>query len=880
MRAHWLLFPLGLSLLTATLATSRADGPDWFEFVLPWDDSTPGLIDVSALNPCPAGGRGFITARDGRFYDEKGNRVRFLGVNFCFSANFPAKADAVKVAARLRKFGVNIVRLHLMDYYHAPRGIFDARHKDKQHFDPDQLDRLDYLVAQLKRNGIYVNINLHVARAFTPADGVADAGRLPPLGSVVNYFDPRTIELHKKYARALLTHANPYTKKRYVEEPAVAVIELTNENTLVGMAWGDTLDRLPASYRAELGRQWNAWLKARYGSTGALRAAWKGGPTPAGTELLRNGTFATGTDTWRLEKHEGAGAVLQTPADLVAPKGVDGKALRVQVDRAGKQAWHIMLHQPGLDLREGEPYTITFWARADRKRALGVSVTLDQGDYRNLGLSDPVSLTTEWRPYRLQFRSAAAATNHGRLVFALGAESGWVDLAGVSVRPGTGETLPDGDLLAKGTIPLGKVFRSPAGEDWVAFLLDTERKYADTMRTYVKKDLGARANVTCSQVSYGGLGGALRERRSDYADMHGYWEHPHFPRRAWDPEDWRIANTPLTRNPEGGALVRLARHRLAGLPFTVSEYNHAAPSDYQAECLPMLAAFAALQDWDGIYLFDYNSDRETWKSNKIRGFFSIDSNPAKMAFFPAAAMLFLRGDLSPAAEECRLCVPEDGISTFMASRSQWLNEAWSVGKSSPLEAVSRKLSVAFVPGKGPVTVRRSGGKEAVSPVRWQGPGTDQALFTADSPRSKVMVGLMGGRKLELPGWRVEMAKTDTNFAALTLTAMDGRPIKESRSLLLTAVGRVENKGMAFRADRKSVGKGWGTGPTRAEGIPATVAIETQAKTAVVYALDGLGRRQRRLEATLSMGRLTFAIGPSARTLWYEVSGDAQGPVGN
>ena len=54
--------------------------------------------------------------------------------------------------------------------------------------------------------------------------------------------------------------------------------------------------------------------------------------------------------------------------------------------------------------------------------------------------------------------------------------------------------------------------------------------------------------------------------------------------------------------------------------------------------------------------------------------------------------------------------------------------------------------------------------------------------------------------------------------------MDGQPINQSRSLLLTAVGKVENKGMQWNAERTSVGRDWGTGPTRAEGIPARFII--------------------------------------------------------
>jgi hypothetical protein len=317
------------------------------------------------------------------------------------------------------------------------------------------------------------------------------------------------------------------------------------------------------------------------------------------------------------------------------------------------------------------------------------------------------------------------------------------------------------------------------------------------------------------------------------------------------------------------------------MPFTVSEYNHPAPNDYQAECVPMLAAFAALQDWDAVYLFDYHSDRATWNSDKIRGFFSIASNPAKMAFLPAAATLFLRGDVQPPADECKLCIPEENISEFIMQTGRDFGAAWFSGQRHPAqEYLTRRLSVAFVPGKGAITVQRTGGgRGSVTPVRWQG-GTDQALFTVDSPRSQVMVGFLGGRKVELPGWQVQMAKTANSFAALTLTAMDGQPIRQSRSLLLTAVGKVENKGMQWNAERTSVGRNWGTGPTRAEGIPATVSIETQARSATVYVLDSAGRRQRRLDATLAGGRLTFSIGPACRTLWYEIEVGGQAPAGN
>ena len=68
----------------------------------------------------------------------------------------------------------------------------------------------------------------------------------------------------------------------------------------------------------------------------------------------------------------------------------------------------------------------------------------------------------------------------------------------------------------------------------------------------------------------------------------------------------------MSDDPAGATLFPLAASRLAGKPFTVSEYNHSAPNDYQAECIPQLASFAAAQAWDGVWVYSYAHDAAIW----------------------------------------------------------------------------------------------------------------------------------------------------------------------------------------------------------------------------------------------------------------------------
>lgn len=159
-------------------------------------------------------------------------------------------------AATLARYGVNCVRLHFLDLA-APRGIVDSTRNDSRAFDAQQLDRLDFLVSELKKHGIYMDLNLNVGRSYKAGDGVADFDRIQ-WGKGLTLYDPRLIELEKEYAKQLLTHVNPYTRTEYRNEPAIAIVEILNEN---GLYLGF---RAPTPYYdAELTDIYNAWLNRK-----------------------------------------------------------------------------------------------------------------------------------------------------------------------------------------------------------------------------------------------------------------------------------------------------------------------------------------------------------------------------------------------------------------------------------------------------------------------------------------------------------------------------------------------------------------------------------------------------------------------------------------
>lgn len=246
-------------------------------FAIDWRDNVDSLVNLSVFLDAPAGKNGFIKVRNGHLAKPNGERFRIWGVNFTAASCFPSKEDAPVVAEHLARFGINCVRFHFLDSNWAA-SIFIKGRNDTRALDSQQFDRFDYFVAELKKRGIYTNINLNVGRNYRKGDGVRDYEYIG-MAKVLNYFDKRIQALHKEYAQQLLIHYNPYTKAEYRHEPAVAVVELVNENSIVEAWFSDRLigkntkkhpgtwTDTTAWYANQLTDRYNAWLKERLSAT-------------------------------------------------------------------------------------------------------------------------------------------------------------------------------------------------------------------------------------------------------------------------------------------------------------------------------------------------------------------------------------------------------------------------------------------------------------------------------------------------------------------------------------------------------------------------------------------------------------------------------------
>jgi hypothetical protein len=246
-----------------------AENPGWFAFDPKPDPFLPaGGFDLRGLNERVAGEGGFIVAQGPRFvHADSGRPLRFWGVN-----GPPAEVKDPRalraLARRLAKYGVNLVRVH--------GGYFDA----SGDADPAKVQHAIDVVEAMKPEGIYCHFSIYFPLWLQPKPGTPwlagyDGGKHP---FAALYFNKDFQRKYVAWWKALLLTPGQRSGRRLVDEPAVAGVELVNEDSY--FFWTFTAENIPDRQLQILERQFGDWLIERHGSLNAALSRWKGLTTP------------------------------------------------------------------------------------------------------------------------------------------------------------------------------------------------------------------------------------------------------------------------------------------------------------------------------------------------------------------------------------------------------------------------------------------------------------------------------------------------------------------------------------------------------------------------------------------------------------------------
>ena len=407
------------------------------------------------------------------------------------------------------------------------------------------------------------------------------------------------------------------------------------------------------------------------------------------------------------------------------------------------------------------------------------------------------------------------------------------------------------------------------------FMADVERRSVSRMTGFLRR-LGSRALFTNSNCRphFAPMQFAS-EDCYDFVDDHFYVDHPRFPGRSWT-----LPSRCDNENPVSSSNLRLtsvAFTRLADKPFTVSEWNFCGPGRYRGVGGIMTGAFSALQDWDGLWRFEYSKSSADFASGAgYPEYFDNCNDPLGLASDRATICLFLRRDLSSldAAESYQVteaALPLRGGKVLEVA-PDWKDAAWGRQVSTctdatkvrsgtvvrPLAMTHSATNAPFASASNPeLSIDRAHGTFRINTLRTSGGFTSKGALECG-----VMSFTVCG-DLPIP----------TTVWASSVDS-DATPIMRARRILVTHLTDVQADGNVYaEKECRTLLKCGRDGIVARRGeVDVSLALETPGAYEV-WGLDTAGHRMERVPSSVDGGRLCFNASvhtPRGARLLYEV----------
>lgn len=432
--------------------------------------------------------------------------------------------------------------------------------------------------------------------------------------------------------------------------------------------------------------------------------------------------------------------------------------------------------------------------------------------------------------------------------------------------------------------------------DFGQFVIDTDRRYLDDFRQLIRTAVGFDVPVTGTQMAFGGAMNLLSHASMDYVDDHFYIDHYQFPTGGWDYYDWRIRDSSVLTT-DMFTLTGLARYRDMRKPYVVSEYNQAFPNRRGSEIMPTVAAFAAVQDWDGLFFFDL-VDGDNWTIAPAG--FRLNGDWAKLALVGQSAKLFRNALVRPATASLSFPLGSGTVGEIAAMRRRerrGLPDApptgWELDKAFNLRMGIVQDGAA--PASNGTAAPAAG--NAATEVRYQ--KDDGQLHINVAQLAGVAGRMHPGQKIDLDRITVEILDPLRDHAALMVSALDEQPIEQSRRLLVSVPGSVYGSQPAatpprpkrlvqypatsdwwtLEPDARSKGKPSAPRdaiePLWMDRVPVRISLRTAHGGAQVFPLAMDGSRQAALPPAAVARRgsrfeFTLQNEPNPLSPWYEI----------
>lgn len=421
-----------------------------------------------------------------------------------------------------------------------------------------------------------------------------------------------------------------------------------------------------------------------------------------------------------------------------------------------------------------------------------------------------------------------------------------------------------------GGVPFGEssVFSQNYGENNLRFFTFLHRNFYRKSHEYFRS-LGVRIPINAT--NWGHFTWIMAAQTDlDFMDSHHYYGGDQIGPGHGLGGLWLNHPPGLPGTPFG----KIAGFAIPDKPLTSSECGNNPPKTYRAAYQLGLAAIAAFQGWDSITGYAYS---QGGRPGDRLGPFEWETDPASVASVAVGALIYRRGDVSPAKQTVVMQIPQEETWTLRwengGEKQYWNTAGFNVGieehrmlvclpdgpePANPVKVLTVEEAFAY---QHPSTEIRSDTGEL-----WR--DWELGVGTIDTPRTQVAYGKLGESG---KAWQTADCTFDipTTFAVAAVSSLTDEPIRASEKLLLTAVARAENTAMAFNLARTRVAD-QGAAPVISEPVAGTIRLRTSQTGLTLHPIEVDGSRGPGIAIPVEDGVATVELRSEYQTIFYQL----------
>ena len=385
---------------------------------------------------------------------------------------------------------------------------------------------------------------------------------------------------------------------------------------------------------------------------------------------------------------------------------------------------------------------------------------------------------------------------------------------------------------------------SNSDRTFLRFLHECQEKAIKEEIRFVREELKVKIPLTGS--NFGNTFDLIPNRcRFDIVDNHYYYDHPTFPETQWmGMPEAHHQRSPIADN--AALPARLLPRRVENKPFMVTEYNYCYPNIYRSCGGALMGGYAALQDHQALFRFAWahHWTRAVGPASTSR--FDSASDPLVQFTDRITSAAFLRGDVTPAQEKVILELEQQALfrdfPLQVSGRQAMLGLITATGcrmRDGRPGALPPEIAVSpeKLATRHPAVARNLAAAQRGEPIRSiTGELTlepKQNRFVINTPRLAVL-------SLENGSATAGMFTVSgvTMFTTAALISLDGKPLTDSRNILVLHLTNTLASDAVFSPDLRIVRKD-GKQPLLVKRSSAEITLRTPALYSVqALAADG------------------------------------------